>query len=284
MDDHLSGQHRDGVQVSSVLEIMHRMNFAHLDVKPANILQSKWSDRIFKLADYGNAVRTDGEWEVLEGDRAYLPLELLQGHCTDKRAADIFSLGISVLELAMGKPLPQDGDEYHILRSGKLPALSYSQQLCSCIKVLCPHDFVSETPDACLLSQVPATQQHAVVRSQYFKILADLRLNRLGCFLTVEPSYFCCSSARYYHSCFDARVECAPGDDAPRPSKAAEGAEAFAQPPHSCMLLQFHRWKRECGRPCQRQLMWQGSDCTLGGERPGVRARCQEDCVVKHEG
>lgn len=115
---------------------MHRLNFAHLDVKPANILQSLHNPRLFKLADYGNAVRTDGTWEVQDGDRAYLPLEMLQGHCPDKKAADIFSLGISVLELALGKPLPQDGDEYHILRTGKLPALSYSQQLCSCIKVL----------------------------------------------------------------------------------------------------------------------------------------------------
>jgi serine/threonine protein kinase len=112
------------------------MNFAHLDVKPANILQSKWSDRIYKLADYGNAVRTDQEWEVLEGDRAYLPLELLQGTCSDKKAADIFSLGISVLELALGKPLPHDGDDYHALRAGNLPVLSYSAQLCICIKVI----------------------------------------------------------------------------------------------------------------------------------------------------
>lgn len=114
---------------------MHRKHFAHLDIKPANLLQSMHSARTTKLGDYGNAVRTDGTWEVLDGDRAYLPLELLQGHCPDKAAADIFSLGISVLELATGKPLPQDGEQYHALRSGKLPALPYSQQLCNRIKV-----------------------------------------------------------------------------------------------------------------------------------------------------
>ena len=129
-----------------MLEIMHRMNFAHLDVKPGNILQSTLSPRLYHLGDYGNAVRTEGAWEVLEGDRAYLPLELLQGHCRDKKAADIFSLGISMLELAQGKPLPQDGDDYHILRTGELPPLQYSQPLCSCIKVLCSAASFKGTP------------------------------------------------------------------------------------------------------------------------------------------
>lgn len=113
------------------------MDFAHLDVKPANILQSRGHSSTFKLGDLGNAVRVNGgPQQVDEGDRIYLPGELLAGDHSSLFAADVFSLGISVFELSTGCPLPEDGNEYAALRQGDVPAMSrYSSALHGIVKV-----------------------------------------------------------------------------------------------------------------------------------------------------
>lgn len=113
------------VQVSGVLATMHRLGFAHLDVKPGNILQSRQDERVFKLGDFGLATRTDGCLEVEDGDRLYLAPELLAGDHSDLCATDVFSLGIALFELVTGIALEHDGEQYTVLRSGqalKLPA------------------------------------------------------------------------------------------------------------------------------------------------------------------
>lgn len=54
-----------------------------------------------------------------EGDSRYIAPELLQGCFT--KAADIFSLGITILELACNLDLPKNGYLWHKLRCGVLP-------------------------------------------------------------------------------------------------------------------------------------------------------------------
>lgn len=54
-----------------------------------------------------------------EGDSRYIAPELLQGRFT--KAADIFSLGITILELTCRLELPTNGVLWHKLRSGVLP-------------------------------------------------------------------------------------------------------------------------------------------------------------------
>lgn len=57
--------------------------------------------------------------QAREGDSRYIAPELLQGRFT--KAADIFSLGIAILELACKLELPTNGILWHKLRSGLLP-------------------------------------------------------------------------------------------------------------------------------------------------------------------
>jgi serine/threonine protein kinase len=118
---------------------MHSMGFAHLDIKPANILRAECAQNAFKLADFGNVMCKDSIWEIIEGDRIYVSGELLAGDHANIHAADIFSLGITVLELVMRSPLPEDGPEYTALRHGDIPPQprEYSQSLWTLIKV-CP--------------------------------------------------------------------------------------------------------------------------------------------------
>ncbi|XP_022238846.1 membrane-associated tyrosine- and threonine-specific cdc2-inhibitory kinase-like isoform X2 [Limulus polyphemus] len=98
---------------------LHDHNLIHLDIKPANIFISK--DGVCKLGDFGLVLDLNkGDIsEAIEGDPMYLAPELLEGKFT--KAADIFSLGITILELASDLDLPRGGDGWHLLREGRIP-------------------------------------------------------------------------------------------------------------------------------------------------------------------
>ena len=59
-------------------------------------------------------------FEAVEGDSKYLAPEVLSGSFSKK--ADIFSLGITLLELACDLDLPANGTLWHELRQGSLPS------------------------------------------------------------------------------------------------------------------------------------------------------------------
>ncbi|KAK8760906.1 hypothetical protein V5799_027827 [Amblyomma americanum] len=99
---------------------LHDHNLVHLDIKPENIFISKQG--YCKLGDFGlvfDLKLQDDSWDPLDGDPCYLAPELMDGQFT--KAADIFSLGITVLELACDLELPGRGRNWHTLRSGSLP-------------------------------------------------------------------------------------------------------------------------------------------------------------------
>lgn len=58
---------------------------------------------------------------MIEGDSKYLPRELLHDDFSNMPMADIYSLGATVLEVALGRPLPGSGAEWQQLRDGHLP-------------------------------------------------------------------------------------------------------------------------------------------------------------------
>jgi len=98
---------------------LHDHNLVHLDIKPDNIFISH--DGICKLGDFGLVLDLTKEEfsDAQEGDPKYLAPELMDGKFG--KAADIFSLGITVLELACDLDLPRGGDSWHELRGGLLP-------------------------------------------------------------------------------------------------------------------------------------------------------------------
>ncbi|XP_066520772.1 membrane-associated tyrosine- and threonine-specific cdc2-inhibitory kinase [Hoplias malabaricus] len=121
----------------SALNHLHSQGFAHLDLKPANVFLTP-SGRL-KLGDFGLLLelpreREDGGLEgehgvererkekvdAQEGDPRYMAPELLRGEYGT--AADVFSLGVSILELSCNIEVPKGGDGWQQLRKGCLPS------------------------------------------------------------------------------------------------------------------------------------------------------------------
>jgi len=98
------------------LEQLHAKDVLHFDVKPDNILVTE--DLHCKLGDFGVAVRlkVDELYDLDEGDSRYLALEVLNNPPT--KASDIYSLGMSLLELAAKVNLPPSGTGFQMIRQG----------------------------------------------------------------------------------------------------------------------------------------------------------------------
>lgn len=108
------------VDLLMAVKHLHDHDLVHMDIKMENIFLSK--DNVCKLGDFGLVVDLTKDVEVREaqeGDPKYLAPELMVGQFG--KPADIFSLGITILELASDLDLPRGGDLWHQLRSGVLP-------------------------------------------------------------------------------------------------------------------------------------------------------------------
>lgn len=102
---------------------LHDKNLIHLDIKMDNILVA--DDGTCKLADFGLVVDAEKARTAVEGDSRYMAPELMQSHFT--KAADIFSLGITILELSCNLVLPPNGPLWLHMRNGQFPEHIHSE-------------------------------------------------------------------------------------------------------------------------------------------------------------
>lgn len=98
------------------LKAIHDRHLLHLDIKPANLFLD--DEFRLKIGDFGIAAAEDGG-DREEGDPVYMAPELLAD--AFGRPADVFSLGVSLLDVICGRELPGSGPGWQALRSGSIP-------------------------------------------------------------------------------------------------------------------------------------------------------------------
>lgn len=153
------------LELAEGLRFLHQNDIIHLDLKPANVLVT--IEGRLKIADFGTAAMcrphgTPGEYSPalpqleddggfiwpdedviddlgllrspgidreVEGDKTYLSPEALRDDGVG-RAADVFALGITILEATFNINLPEDGEDWQKLRNNDFSDLSshYAQR------------------------------------------------------------------------------------------------------------------------------------------------------------
>ncbi|KAF4536628.1 Protein kinase [Lasiodiplodia theobromae] len=114
------------LELSSGVKHIHDSGFIHLDLKPANVFID-W-EGVLKIGDFGLA----STWPAPdgidgEGDREYIGPEILRGQFD--KPADVFALGMIMVEIAGNIILPDNGASWQRLRNGDLsdlPSLTFS--------------------------------------------------------------------------------------------------------------------------------------------------------------
>lgn len=107
------------IEILTGLSFIHSKNFLHLDLKPANIFVT--FEGSLKIGDFGLSTKLpilEKDFDV-EGDRNYIAPELINDKIYTP-FADIFSVGLIVLEIATNIVLPGNGTPWRKLRSGDL--------------------------------------------------------------------------------------------------------------------------------------------------------------------
>jgi mitosis inhibitor protein kinase SWE1 len=103
-------------------------------LKPANVLIT--FEGSLKIADFGMATKWPAKSGIEgEGDREYIGPEILMGKFD--KPADVFALGLIVLETAGNVELPDNGVSWQKLRNGDMsdvPSLTWSSQASSILR------------------------------------------------------------------------------------------------------------------------------------------------------
>jgi len=113
------------LQVAEVLKYLASQQIVHRDVKPGNVMFT--SDHSVKLIDLGFAAE-DGSMASAEGTAAgtkeYLSPEQARGGASVDERSDIYSLGVTLFQLVIGRLPFEQSDDQDLLRAHIMEKLS----------------------------------------------------------------------------------------------------------------------------------------------------------------
>ena len=95
------------IQVSKLLHVMEEHKYYHKDIKPENLIISKYTKDLY-LIDFNISVSHANK---TEGTREYCAPEMITGTETSRNKADMFSIGVIMYEFFVGQR-PVSGREY----------------------------------------------------------------------------------------------------------------------------------------------------------------------------
>ncbi len=101
------------IDAAAGLAAMHRMGWAHCDIKPNNILRA--SDGQVKVIDFGQSCRIGTVKERIQGTPDYIAPEQVE-RLPISEATDVFNLGATLYWALTGKHVPTT---YHAKRAGE---------------------------------------------------------------------------------------------------------------------------------------------------------------------
>lgn len=178
------------------LAYIHSEKFAHLDLKPANILVDRYGRP--KLADFGISRLYIGRRESQQraGTLAFMAPEIMTGRAYDPFKADIWSMGVTIYCLATGR-IPWISTSVEALKrsitSGTVPfPREFPQELRTIISAMLRHR-PEERPTAQQILQLKIFST-ADAKDGF---LSDLSSGKSQCrfSLNSQPEGMCCGAA-----------------------------------------------------------------------------------------
>lgn len=162
------------IQIASGLQAAHEHHIIHRDIKPQNILVS--DSGTIKVTDFGIARAATGDDTISSsamGSVRYLSPEQARGGYADERS-DIYSLGITIYEMATGK-VPFDGE--------------------NTVAIALMHLRDEITPPRCYFPDIPSSLEKIILKctmkqpEQRYQSVAELILDLQKVFLSPDGNY-----------------------------------------------------------------------------------------------